>query len=76
MELYVISSGAENFGTPKLPLSGMRVCEISHHLSAPLCGRYLSELGADVVRLEAPDRDRMRAFCKWRGLRGAVRHNQ
>lgn len=39
-----------------LPLNGIRVLELSHGWAAPLCGKLLVDLGADVVKL-APGGD-------------------
>ncbi|PPI99636.1 CoA transferase [Nocardia nova] len=44
------------------PLAGVRVIEVSSFVAAPLCGLTLSQLGADVVRIDpvggAGDRNR------------------
>lgn len=37
-----------------LPLSGVRVVEIAQIQAGPLCGMLLADLGADVVKIEAP----------------------
>lgn len=62
--------------TPQ-PLHGVRVLELSSYVATPLCGLTLAQLGADVVRVEAPggapDRTRLpttaegRSFY-WTGL--------
>jgi crotonobetainyl-CoA:carnitine CoA-transferase CaiB-like acyl-CoA transferase len=35
-------------------LPGVRVVEWGNFISAPFCGKVLTELGADVIKLEAP----------------------
>lgn len=37
-----------------LPLSGLRVVEISSFVAAPLCGMTLAQLGAEVIRIDPP----------------------
>lgn len=43
---------AENAGT--LPLAGIRVVEIALFTAGPLGGRYLTDLGAEVIKVEQP----------------------
>ncbi|OBK12645.1 CoA transferase [Mycobacterium asiaticum] len=38
--------------SPALPLTGIRVVEVSSFVAAPLCGMTLSQLGAQVVRVD------------------------
>lgn len=38
-----------------LPLSGIRVLDLSRVIAGPMAGRALAELGADVIRISAPD---------------------
>ena len=40
--------------TAKLPLSGVKVIEISNHLAAPTAAMYLADFGADVIKIERP----------------------
>jgi formyl-CoA transferase len=42
------------------PLAGVRVVELGRYISAPFAGRLLADLGADVIKVEAPDGDPMR----------------
>jgi len=43
-------------------LDGLRVLEFGHIAAAPFCGMLLADLGADVVKIEAPDGDGLRAW--------------
>ena len=37
-------------------LQGIRVIELGDYISAPFCARLLADLGAEVIKVEAPDR--------------------
>jgi crotonobetainyl-CoA:carnitine CoA-transferase CaiB-like acyl-CoA transferase len=36
------------------PLAGIRVADFGHFIAAPLCAALLSDMGADVIRIERP----------------------
>lgn len=43
-----------------LPLSGVRVIDLTRILSGPFCSMLLGDLGADVIKIEAPGGDHVR----------------
>ncbi|MFF0816199.1 CaiB/BaiF CoA transferase family protein [Rhodococcus sp. NPDC003318] len=43
-------------GTARGALDGVRVLELGTLIAGPYCGRLLGDMGADVVKIEAPDR--------------------
>jgi CoA:oxalate CoA-transferase len=54
------------------PLQGLKVLELGEFISAPYCGKLLADLGAEVVKVEAPGRgDSARA---WGPFPGDVPH--
>ena len=45
------------------PLEGVRVVELGQLIAGPFCGQVLADFGADVIKVEQPDRgDPMRAW--------------
>jgi crotonobetainyl-CoA:carnitine CoA-transferase CaiB-like acyl-CoA transferase len=50
------------------PLAGVRVIELAQYVAGPLAGRMLSDLGAEVIKLEiAPKGDLVRYYPPLRG---------
>jgi crotonobetainyl-CoA:carnitine CoA-transferase CaiB-like acyl-CoA transferase len=50
-----------------LPLSGVRVIDLTRILSGPFCAMILGDLGADVIKIEAPAGDHVRGQGEKRG---------
>jgi CoA:oxalate CoA-transferase len=48
----------------RYPLVGLKVLDLSRVLAGPFAGRLLSDLGADVVKVEPPDGDITRLWGK------------
>lgn len=44
----------------KRPLEGVKVVELSTFIAGPCCARYLADLGAEVIKVEAPSGDPLR----------------
>lgn len=48
--------------SPEQPLSGLRVLELGALVAAPYAGMLLSDLGAEVIKVEPPEGDMAREF--------------
>ncbi len=57
---------------PLLPLKGVRVLDLSRYLPGPLLARVLGDLGADVIKVEAPRGDSLRHVPPHVGTMGAA----
>ena len=47
---------------PRRALEGMRIVEIGHFVAAPFATRILADLGADIIKVEAPTGDPARQW--------------
>src|ERR1700721_2156864 len=49
-------------GKQDLPLSGVRVIEMTHMVMGPTCGMILAQLGAEIIKVEPPVGDKTRGL--------------
>ena len=50
------------------PLHGIRILEFSEIIAAPFAGMLLSDMGADIIKVEPPDGEPWRLFAPLRLL--------
>src|SRR6201990_1502741 len=48
--------------TPNLPLTGVRVVEMTHMVMGPTFGMVLAQLGAEIIKVEPPAGDKTRSL--------------
>ena len=54
------------------PLEGIKVVDCTRVLSGPICSRMLSDMGADVVKIESPEPDILRSTPPFLGGFGSM----
>lgn len=61
---------------PSLPLSGVRIVDITNVVMGPLATHVLADLGGDVIKIEAPEGDILRQYRPARneGMAGIFLH--
>jgi crotonobetainyl-CoA:carnitine CoA-transferase CaiB-like acyl-CoA transferase len=73
----VVAATRRSANAPRRPLDGVRVIDFTSFIAGPFCPRLLADLGAEVLKIEAPGGDPFRfvqyGFVGWnRGKRSLV----
>ena len=55
------------------PLVGLKVLDLSSVILGPMTGQYLGDMGADVIKVEAPEGDITRQIGPRRSARARCR---
>lgn len=55
---------------PARPLAGIRIIEIGHYTTVPLCTRHLGALGAEIIKIEPPEGEATREWPPVQGRQG------
>ena len=55
---------SSSYGPGRGPLSGVKIVELASWIAAPSAGAILADMGADIIKIEAPGGDAMRGMTR------------